>query len=103
MSKKLLVLTLALFMIAGLHSKVKAETAMNQANSQITIHVENKGSFSSSSNPSNSESQKNKKTPTGKLPLTNAQRQTGLGIVGLLLLLGSTCVLIKRKRGREHE
>lgn len=103
MIKKILVLILALFMVSGLHSKIKAETPSSQATSQITLHVENKGSTPSSSKPSNSEAQKNKKTPTGKLPLTNAQRETGLLVGGLLLLLGLTCLVVKRKRGVEHE
>ncbi|MGL5896489.1 MAG: LPXTG cell wall anchor domain-containing protein [Lactococcus lactis] len=102
MIKKIIVLILALFMVSGLHSKVKAETSSSQANSQITLHVENKGSIPSSSRPSNSESQKNKKTPTSNLPLTNAQRETGLLVGGLLLLLGLTCLVVKRKRGAEH-
>lgn len=120
MSKKLLVLILALFMISGLHSKVKADTPSSQATSEITLHVENKGSPLSSSKPSNNEShenkkdssfskasnseaQKNKKTPKGKLPLTNAQKETGLLVGELLLLLGLTCMVVKRKRGAEHE
>lgn len=103
MIKKILVLIMALFMVSGLHSKAKAETPSSQATSQITLHVENNGSTPSSSKPSNNESHENKKTPKGKLPLTNAQKETGLLVGGLLLLLGLTCLVVKRKRGAEHE
>lgn len=119
MSRKLFVVILALFMIAGLHSKVRAETPSSQATSQITLHVENKGSTPSSSKPSpsepldskndsssrasHSEAQKNKKTPVKELPLTNAQKQVGLLVGGFLLLVGLTCLVVKRKRGVEHE
>lgn len=109
MIKKILVLSLALFMIGGLHSKVKAETPSSQANSQITLHVENKGSTPSSSKPSHSGPQDNKKAPSSRnsntkvLPLTNAQKQTGFVVVGLLIFLSLTCFVVKRKRGAEHE